>query len=163
MRCPPAAVAAPDGARPPASPDLLTYPSITPGHPFDPGDQSTAVPPVNTHPQCHPAPRRCGEYLPEDQQRSRFKGRHKIATPENPNDGDNGDETARGCKPSGENVGIETGWQPGLSSIHPRDRRELLEMRSDFECQQFPHCRAGASEQSAQRHGNGAFVEVDGS
>jgi len=61
---PAAAPAAPDGARPPASPDPLTYPSIALGHPFDPGSHSAAVPPVNAQPQCHPAPHRCGERLP---------------------------------------------------------------------------------------------------
>ncbi len=77
---PPAAAAAPDGGRLPASPDPLPCPSIARGHPFDPGGQGTAGPPVNAHPQCHPAPRRCGEHLPQDQRNSRVDGRHASAT-----------------------------------------------------------------------------------
>ena len=67
----------------------------------------------------HPAPRRCIERLPEGQRNSRVDGRHQNATLKDRNDGDNGYETAKRGRPSGEIVGIEAGWQPCLSLIHP--------------------------------------------
>ncbi len=72
----------------------------------------------------HPAasrrgPHRCSEHHPEDQRNSWIDGRHQSATFNDWNDGDNGDETSRDGRPSGEIVGIETGGQPCLSLMHP--------------------------------------------
>ncbi len=119
VRCSPAATAAQDGARPPASPVPLSHLSIAPGQPSDPGSNSRAVHLVNAHHQRQPAPRRGGEHLPQDQQDLRVDGRHQSAPLKDRKDGDNGYETAGGGRPSGDIVGIEEGWQPGLSLIHP--------------------------------------------
>lgn len=82
----PAAVAAPDGARSPKSPDPSIYPSIGLGHPFDPGGQSMAGSPVNVPMQLQPIPCRCGEHLHCERRNSRVDGRHESATLKNPMD-----------------------------------------------------------------------------
>jgi len=77
--------------------------------------------PVSMGLKPHPAPRRCIERLPDDHRNSRVDGRHQNATLKDRSDGDNGYETAKRGRPSGEIVGTQAGWQPCLSSIHPVD------------------------------------------
>jgi hypothetical protein len=51
----------------------------------------------------------------EGQRNSRVEVRHQHATLRDRSDGDNAYETAKHGSPFGKTVGIEAGWQPGLS------------------------------------------------